>query len=223
MRRIGLTVVAASCLASFCVLCPGILGQPEADRVGAEVEGIRVSLKLETVRIAEGELLTLDLQIKHPIRPQDGKRYETYIPWVLSRPSTLYEIRAVNEQGEDRIIFGGHGKDAHMEVLHLPPGHFCGYSLQFVPKGFRASRNLEAGEYKLYAVFRNAQAKIPGPAYSLTTSQVEQLTGEQRNRLARNLSSELKRVETENDKLGNGTLWMGEAFSQMITLEVVPR
>lgn len=195
----------------------------EQDLFGKEVDGIQISLHVKNTRVPEGQPLELDLQITNVARDDQSKRFDTYIPWIVDRPSNLYEIRAVDAHGNDINIYGGCGMDAYPEVLHLLPGCFCGYSLSFQPeRGFQGKKNLSAGKFKLYAVFQNTHPKLPGPLVNIAQEQIDRLTKEQRAEFDKSLSREAERLERENAKLGKGSLWIGKAFSEKVTVEIVP-
>ena len=189
------------------------------DTLGKEVDDIQISIRLNKTRFTKKEPIVLDLQITNVMRVGSGKKaYDTYIPWVLSRPSTFYEVHAVDENGKDRIICGGEGKDCSLEVLHLPPGHFCGYRLTCGSKGVGDRPDLRPGKYRLYAVFKNSYAKLPGPGISID---IRRLTTQERRELSEALTREIKRIERENNKLGQSSLWVGKVFSDSETIEIV--
>jgi hypothetical protein len=175
---------------------------PTPEVLGREVEGIKVSLRLNKTRFVNGEPIVVDLEIANVLRVGAGEGYDTYIPWVLSRPSRMYEIHAVDEDGKDQVICGGTGKDVSVEVLHLPPGHFCGYRLTCGSKGYGGHADIEPGRYQVYGDIRG-------------------LTTEERKKLGEDLGKELKRIERENQKLGENSLWVGQLFSESVTIEVV--
>jgi hypothetical protein len=116
----------------------------------------------------------------------------------------------VDENGRDQIVSGGEGKNVSVEVLHLPPGHFCGYRLTCGSKGIGGRPDLEPGRYKLYGVFKNGYAKLPGPGLAGPSVYIDT-----RRR------TEWRRIERENEKLGENSLWVGQVFSESTIIEVV--
>ncbi|MHC4889374.1 MAG: hypothetical protein ACYTEO_07935 [Planctomycetota bacterium] len=218
MNRMVLLVMVALSLGLIWISYSAVCAMPTPEVLGREVDGIKVSLRLNKTRFVNGEPIVVDLEIANVLRVGAGEGYDTYIPWVLSRPSRMYEIHAVDEDGKDQVICGGTGKDVSVEVLHLPPGHFCGYRLTCGSKGYGGHADIEPGRYQVYGVFKNSRVKLPGPGVSID---IRGLTTEERKKLGEDLGKELKRIERENQKLGENSLWVGQLFSESVTIEVV--
>jgi len=218
MSRMVLLVMVALSLGLIWISYSAVCAVPTPGVLGREVDGIKVSLRLNKTRFVNGEPIVVDFEIANVLRVGAGEGYDTYIPWVLSRPSRMYEIHAVDENGKDQVICGGTGKTCGLEILHLPPGHFCGYRLTCGSKGYGGLADIGPGRYQVYGVLKNSHVKLPGPG---DNSDIRGLTTEERKRLGEDLVKEWKRIERENQKLGENSLWVGQVFSESVTIEVI--